>query len=56
MKLFDLEKSAQDGLSSPSPVGQRNQPKQSAISDVQDSTPFSGSSFKGVDTSGFNFG
>lgn len=57
MKLFDLEKSAQDGLSTPS-VGQRNQPKVTAVGgeSQQDQTPFKGSSFKGVNTAGFNFG
>lgn len=59
MKLYDLEKSAQDGLmppppsSSRRPVGSANQPA------IPDTTPqFSGSSFKQkkhVDTDGFKF-
>jgi len=56
MKLYDLESTAQSGLQKPS-VGQRNQPKTPATPEslIKDQ-PFGGSGFKGVDTSGFNFG
>lgn len=54
MKLFDLEKTAQDDIM---PVGQRNQPnKQLMKSTTNQDIPVNGSSFKGIDTSGFNFG
>ena len=54
MKLFDLEKSAQDGLTQP--IGQKNQPKNNKPLQKDEQIPISGSSFKGVDTSKFNFG